>query len=104
MAEQGRILVVDDDDAKRYVVARMLRSAGYSVSEASSGHQTLALVEREHPEVIVLDVQLPDLDGMKISQLLKADPSTRSISVLHLSANFRDPVSRSPGLDAGGDA
>lgn len=104
MADEGRILVVDDDDAKRYVVARMLRSAGYTVTEAATGHQTLERVTREHPEVIVLDVQLPDLDGMRVSQQLKSDPATRGIGVLHLSANFRDPVSRSQGLDAGGDA
>lgn len=98
------ILVVDDDDAKRYIVTRMLKAAGYAVTEAASGQQTLDKVRSEKPELIVLDVKLPDIDGMEVARRLKADPATRSTLVLQLSATFRDPASRSMGLDAGADA
>ncbi|MFL5321669.1 MAG: ATP-binding protein [Myxococcaceae bacterium] len=104
MAEPVRILVVDDDDAKRYVVIRMLRAAGYQIDEAATGQATLDRVKRERPDLIVLDVKLPDIDGMEVARRLKEDPTTRSTLVLQLSARFRDPASRSMGLDAGADA
>lgn len=99
-----RILVVDDDDAKRYVVCRMLRAAGYAIEEAATGHETLERVKAEQPDLIVLDVKLPDIDGMQVARMLKGDSATRSALVLQLSATFRDPQSRSMGLDAGADA
>lgn len=104
MSAETKILVVDDDDAKRYVVVRMLRAAGYQTEEAATGLETLEKVRAHKPEIVVLDVKLPDLDGMEVARRLKADDATRAAMVLQLSATFRDPQSRSAGLDAGADA
>jgi PAS domain S-box-containing protein len=97
------ILAVDDNEASRYAVARILRHAGYRVLEAASGAETLAQVERERPDLVVLDVNLPDTDGYALCRQLKADPATASVLVLHLSATFVHAVDAVRGLDGGAD-
>jgi PAS domain S-box-containing protein len=97
------ILAVDDNEASRYAVARILRHAGYRVLEAASGAETLAQVERERPDLVILDVNLPDTDGYAMCRQLKADPATASVLVLHLSATFVHAVDAVRGLDGGAD-
>ena len=60
------ILVVDDNDAGREVKSRLLRHSGYRIIEAANGGQTLALVRAEKPALVVLDVMLPDIDGLEL--------------------------------------
>src|SRR5262249_48329409 len=78
------ILNVDDDLATRYAVTRTLQRAGFTVREASTGQEALALA-RENPDLILLDVQLPDITGFEVCQRLKADPATAPIPVLQMS-------------------
>lgn len=101
MGDQGRVLVVDDDEAKRYVVTRTLRDAGFTVEEAATGCDTIAKVAQFDPELVVLDVRLPDIDGMEVARRIKAEH--RGVLVLQLSATFRDSASRTQGLNAGAD-
>ena len=61
-----RILIVDDDDAGRYAKSRILRQAGFGVLEAAGGGDALALVESEAPDLILLDVRLPDMSGTEV--------------------------------------
>lgn len=68
------ILHVDDDDANRYVHTRMLQRAGFNVIEASTGTQALQLVVEIKPDLIVLDVKLPDIHGFEVCRKIKADP------------------------------
>ena len=97
------ILVVDDDPAGRYVVARILRHADYQVFEAATGAEALASVERDGPDLVILDVTLPDVDGYEICRRIKTDPSTASVLVLHLSATFVHAGDAVRGLDGGAD-
>ncbi|BCS30823.1 hypothetical protein TBR22_A00230 [Luteitalea sp. TBR-22] len=98
----GVILNVNDDEATRYVLSRTLRRAGYDVREASSGYEALMLA-REGPRLIVLDIKLPDLDGLEVCRRLKADPRTATIPVLQTSATFVSAARKAQGLDSGAD-
>ena len=100
--QAGVILNVNDDEATRYVLSRTLRRVGYDVWEASSGYEALMLA-RQSPRLIVLDVKLPDLDGLEVCRRLKADERTAHIPVLQTSATFVDAESRAEGLDSGAD-
>jgi PAS domain S-box-containing protein len=95
-------LVVNDDGASRYVTARILAGAGYRVREAETGTEGLAAA-REAPDVIVLDVKLPDVDGFEVCRRIKADPVTASIPVLQTSAAYVTAERRAEGLDNGAD-
>ena len=98
-----RILHVDDDEANRYAITRSLVRAGYEVIEAGTGHEALARLSTR-PELIILDVRLPDIDGFEVCRRIKADPATANIPVLHLSANFISSADKAHGLDTGADA
>ncbi len=96
------ILVVDDNDIGRYTTVRALRRHGYQVIEAPSGQAALEMA-RQMPDLIVLDVNLPDIPGMDVCAALKSDESTRNIPVVHLSATYIDDAARARGLDGGAD-
>jgi signal transduction histidine kinase len=102
-ASSSKILVVDDNDALRYSIRRALREAGYNVVEARTGAEALALAA-ESPDLITLDVNLPDIDGFQVCRRLKSSPETCHIPVLHVSSTFTDPESRVHGLQGGADA
>ena len=94
------VLVVDDDAAIRRMLERTLAAEGYDVTGASGGAAALVAVERSAPDLLVLDVRLPDLDGLAVCRRLRS--KGLSLSVLMLTA--RDAVSdRVEGLDAGAD-
>ena len=96
------ILLVDDKDWTRYTVSRLLQSERYVVREAPTGADALRLAAQK-PDLIILDIKLPDLDGYEVCRRIKADPATASIPVLHLSATFVESDSRSTGLEGGAD-
>jgi PAS domain S-box-containing protein len=97
------VLNVDDNEACLYVRSRILRKAGFEVEEAATGLDALRLVESVRPELVVLDVNLPDLHGFEVCRRIKAVPSTASIPVLHLSATFVGAGDQAQGLDSGAD-
>lgn len=97
-----RILVVDDDEAKRYTIVRPLKSLGVEIEEATSAAQALELA-RSDPDLIILDVKLPDGSGFEVCERIKADPATAPIPVLYVSAVFRTPEDRVRGLKGGAD-
>lgn len=96
------MLIVDDTEASRYSLRRMLELAQFSVHEAVTGQ---AAIEKaaQNPDLIILDVQLPDMSGYEVCEILKADPRTAPIPVLHLSASFTESENRSQGLERGAD-
>jgi two-component system response regulator MprA len=95
-----RLLVVDDDRALREVLRRALTLAGYEVRLAESGAQALAEIASAVPDAVVLDIGLPDIDGLEVCRLLRREGNR--VPVLMLTA--RDAVSdRIDGLDAGAD-
>ena len=101
-AQPISILLVDDDQPKRYTIAHVLRREGYHVVEGGTGSDALRLAA-QRPDLIVLDVHLPDVDGFQVCRQLKADPATASIPVLHLSSVFVGSEFRTQGLDSGAD-
>jgi two-component system response regulator MprA len=95
-----RLLVVDDDRALREVLRRALSLAGYEIRLAETGSEALAEVNGGVPDAVVLDVGLPDIDGLEVCRLLRREGNR--VPVLMLTA--RDAVSdRIDGLDAGAD-
>jgi PAS domain S-box-containing protein len=97
-----RILAVDDNPAALYATSRVLRSAGYEVIEATTGSGALAAAERA--DLVVLDVNLPDIDGFEVCRLLRARPETSRLPVLHLSATFTNSADLALGFEAGADS
>src|SRR5919112_5977847 len=95
------ILLVDDTEAMRYAKARTLRRAGYDVVEAATGADALALAHQLRPPLVLLDVKLPDFDGIEVCRRLKQDMP--DILVLQMSAAFTDSEDRTRGLDSGAD-
>ena len=82
--EAGTVLVIDDDPAARQLVARMLNKDGFRVLEAANGREGLRLAHAERPDVITLDVLMPELDGWGVLSALKNDPLIASIPVVML--------------------
>jgi two-component system, cell cycle response regulator len=99
---QGRILVVDDNQDNVEIIATRLRFRGYSMEEASDGQEALRRVHENPPDLILLDVMLPDIDGYEISRRIKGDPSLPFIPIILVTA--RDTTQdKVMGLDAGAD-
>jgi PAS domain S-box-containing protein len=98
-----KILHVDDNETNRYAVNRMLKRVGFNVIEAATGEAALELVNQARPDLIILDVKLPDLNGFEVCRRLKANPTTAFIPVLHLSASFIESRDKAQGLDSGAD-
>ena len=101
-AEPSRILIVDDDEAARYVKSRLLRGQGYAVSEARLGRDALALASTEKPHLTLLDVKLPDVSGIEVCREIKS--RFPHIIVLQTSAAFTGVADRTRALDGGADS
>ena len=97
------ILNVDDHEASRYSKSRILRGAGYDVVDAASGGEALQLVKTVRPDVVVLDVKLPDIDGYEVCRRIRENPESASTLVLQTSASFVDLNARLRALDGGAD-
>jgi two-component system, cell cycle response regulator len=100
--EPGRILVVDDNQDNIEIIATRLRFRGYEILEAGDGAQALQLVKDQAPDLILLDVMLPDIDGYEISRRIKGAPDLPFIPIILVTArdSTQDKVA---GLDAGAD-
>jgi signal transduction histidine kinase len=96
------VLVVDDDEGNRYFKSHVLRRVGYRISEAALGETALALVESEGPDLVLLDVCLPDISGFEVCRRIKARHP--AIIVLQTSAAYTDAADRATGLSGGADS
>jgi two-component system alkaline phosphatase synthesis response regulator PhoP len=97
-----KILIVEDEAAIQELVRFNLEKEGYIVSCASDGEQGLALVRSKKPDLIILDLMLPVLDGYEFCKILRADKETSSIPVIILSAR-NDVIDKVIGLELGAD-
>ena len=100
---RAKILVVDDREGGRVMVGTILREAGFVVTEAATGAQALVLATMR-PDLVILDVHLPDIDGFEVCRRLKSEGTTATIPVIHLSGMHRETVDRVRGLEGGADA
>jgi DNA-binding response OmpR family regulator len=97
----GRILIVDDESAIRLVCQLNLDSVGFQTLEAPDGETALALARTELPDLILLDVMLPGIDGWDVAAELASSPETREIPILFLSARS-DRSDEERGHEVGG--
>ncbi|BCA53325.1 hypothetical protein W02_04650 [Nitrospira sp. KM1] len=98
------IILIDDSEPNRYLKSRLLRSAGYRVIEGSTGADAIRLAREVKPQLALIDVKLPDTNGLEICRSLKADSMTSSIMVLLTSALAVRSEDKVAGLEEGGDA
>ncbi|MBC8171051.1 MAG: response regulator transcription factor [Anaerolineae bacterium] len=97
-----RILVVDDDKEIVRVLRTYLEQSGYEVFTAYDGNTALHILMRERPDLVVLDLMLPDKDGLDITRLLRSEPALARIYVLMLTARVED-TDKVVGLEVGAD-
>lgn len=95
-----KILVVDDEPEAVELVAFNLKQSGFEVSTASDGAQALNKARRIQPNLVILDVMMPEIDGMEVCKLMRRDPATSSIPIIMLTAKASE-VDRVLGLELG---
>ena len=102
MTPSEKILIVDDNRDNVDLLTKRFRSLGYNVLEAYDGEQALELVSAEEPDLVILDVMMPRIDGFEVCRRLKSNPRTRSIPIIMLTAK-REVPDKIKGLDTGAD-
>jgi two-component system, cell cycle response regulator DivK len=98
----GKILCVEDNPQNMRLVRKMLSAGGYNIIEAPNGHTALRMAAEELPDLILMDINLPDIDGMEATQHLKSNSALAHIPVIALTANAM-PGDRERFLEAGCD-
>ena len=98
-----RILVVEDQEDNRRILYDLLTSAGYEIIQAENGKEALAAAARERPDLILMDIQLPLLDGYEATRRIKADPALRAIPIILVTSyalSGDETKARAAGCDA----
>ncbi len=98
---KGRILAIDDNPANLHLLGKILKGDGYEVRMAPNGALALSSARREPPDLILLDIRMPDISGYQICEKLKADKKLRDIPVIFISALF-DPLEKVKAFSLGG--
>ena len=99
---RGKVLVVDDEEYIQHILNFSFGAEGYDVVTAADGEEGIKKAKSEKPDIIVLDIMMPKMDGYEACKRLKTDPSTKSIPVILLTAKGRE-VDRKLGSQAGAD-
>ena len=98
-----RILVVEDQEDNRIILRDLLSDAGYEVIEVDDGEKALSAAAAHHPDVILMDIQLPLLDGYEATRRIKADPALRRIPIIVVTSyalSDDETKARAAGCDA----
>src|SRR5690242_2768979 len=82
------ILIVDDNPVNIQIVGEHLRDGGYDISVATSGIKAVAIAAKSNPDLILLDIMMPDMDGYDVCRQLKANPETQEIPIIFLTAKI----------------
>jgi two-component system cell cycle response regulator len=98
----SRILVVDDDPMNVKLVVGILKKGGYEALTAFDGHEAMAIVHEHQPDLILLDIMMPGIDGYQVAHRLKGDPATAGIPIIMITA-LKDTENRVRGLECGAD-
>jgi len=102
MTKVPSILYVEDNVANRLLVRRILEAEGYSVIEAEDAKQAFAILEDESPQLILMDINMPEIDGYTLTGQLKQIPKLKTVPIIALTANVMKG-DRERTLDAGCD-
>lgn len=98
----AKLLVVDDEEHILMILKDSLEFSGFQIVTATNGEEALEVVAREKPDLVVLDVGMPKLDGWEVCRRLKADPATKSLPVIILTA-YAQTSDQRKGMDLGAD-
>jgi signal transduction histidine kinase len=104
MQAPATLLVVDDNESNRFAKCAMLRRAGFLVVDASTGGAALDAVRRQPIDLVLLDINLPDMSGLEVCRRIKTDPRLAAMQVLQISATAVTDQDKVRGLDGGADA
>lgn len=96
------LLIVDDNPENLKVLGDMLRNEGYSVRAAKNGSQALASIESSEPDLLLLDVHMPEMDGFELCRIIRAKPQFKSLPIIFISA-LDDSFNKVQGFEAGGN-
>jgi two-component system, cell cycle response regulator DivK len=97
-----RILVVEDQEDNRQIIRDLLSATDYEIIEAESGEQALEAVAKQRPDLILMDIQLPGIDGYEATRRIKADPALRSITIIAVTSyalSGEEQKARAAGCD-----
>jgi DNA-binding response OmpR family regulator len=102
MMRKQRVLVIDDEPAALRLIGYIFQRAGYEVHEAANGSEGLAKAEEVKPDLVILDVMMPDMSGLEVCQRLRAQPAMARLPIIMLSAKgqVNDKIN---GFQAGAD-
>ena len=101
-SRKPRVLIVDDDPLIRGVVRAVLEDGAYDLEEADSGEEALRVASRRPPDLVLLDVMMPGMDGFAVAEQIKGDPDLSSAVVVMLTAKDA-PEDRRRGMASGAD-
>ena len=93
---------MDDTEANRYTIVRILQKAHFEVQEATNGVEGLARITPDL-DLIILDIRMPEMDGYEAAARIKANPATRALPILHISATYTESKDIAYGLEGGAD-
>ena len=103
LAGPEKILIVEDEGATRETWAEFFQNAGYQVAQAADGQEALEVVREERPNIVLLDLRLPKLDGYQVCQRLKADPISSQIPIIMITAFLTGASDTVRGIEYGAD-
>jgi putative two-component system response regulator len=98
-----QILVVDDNPLSRKLLNEMLRAEGFSVLNAASGGEALSTIAKQQPDIVLLDIMMPEMDGFEVVRRLKANEETRSTPIIMVTALDAEGASKrlaNAGIDS----
>jgi two-component system OmpR family response regulator len=98
----ANVLLVDDDEFTRKIAASVLKEANFTTDEAASGQEALDILARQRPDLLVLDIMMPEMDGLELCRRVRADPFLAGLPIVFLTSRER-PEDVADCLDAGGD-
>jgi two-component system alkaline phosphatase synthesis response regulator PhoP len=99
---RGKVLVVDDEEYIQHILNFSLGAEGFEVITAADGEEAVTIARSERPDIIVLDIMMPKMDGYEACKQIKGDPHTKDIPVILLTAKGRE-ADRKLGAEAGAD-
>lgn len=101
--EHRKILIVEDEESLLKLESILLTTRGYKVSGVTDGLKAMEAIEKERPDLVLLDIMIPGIDGFEVCRRIKANPATASLPVIMLTAK-KSSADQARGVESGADA